>query len=122
MKFIIRIIVIALFSHLALLFLPWWSIVIVAFTVGALLTSNSINAFIAGILGVGLLWFGMALYINFSLDSLLPERVAALFQIESPILLAAITGLLGGIIGGLAALSGSYFRKLFEKDSKYKYS
>jgi hypothetical protein len=64
----------------------------------------------------------MALYLNFSMDSMLPERVAALFQIDSPILLAAISGLIGGIVGGLAALSGSYFRKLFEKDSKYKYS
>lgn len=122
MKFITRVIVIALFSHFALLFLPWWSITIVAFAVGALLASNSTNAFIAGILGVGLLWFGTALYINFSIDSLLPERVAALFQLDSPVLLAAITGLIGGLIGGLSALCGSYFRKLFEKDSKYKYS
>ena len=122
MKFIFRIVLIAFICHLALLYLPWWSVAIVSFAVGALMSSNSINAFIAGILGVGLLWFGMALYMNFSVDSLLPERVADLFQIRSTILLSAITGLIGGLVGGLAGLSGCYFRKLFVKDSKYKYS
>lgn len=121
MKFIFRIIVVALLSHIALLFLPWWSVAIVAFAVGALMSDNSINAFIAGVLGVGLLWFGMALYINFSFDSMLPERVAALFQFSSPVLLAAITGLIGAVVGGLAGLSGSYFKKLFVTDTKYRY-
>lgn len=121
MKFILRIIAVALFSHIALLFLPWWSVAIVAFAAGAFISDNSINAFIAGVLGVGLLWFGMALYINFSLDSKLPERVAALFQFSSPVLLAAITGVVGAIVGGLAGLSGSYFRKLFVTETRYKY-
>lgn len=85
------------------------------------MSDNSINAFIAGVLGVGLLWFGMSLYIDITYDSKLPERVAALFQFSSPVLLAAITGLIGGIVGGMAGLSGIFFKKLFITDTKHRY-
>ena len=122
MKFFFRIIIVAALCYFAELFLPWWIIAIVAFAVGVLMTGSSTNAFLGGFLGVGLLWFGMALYISINGNSPLPERIAELFQLNSAFVLAAVTGLIGGIVGGLGALSGSYLRKLLDKkDTKYRY-
>lgn len=122
MGFIIRILIIAGLSYAAELILPWWSIVIVAFIIGALWKSSSANAFLSGVLGLGLLWFGAALLFSTSSNSPLPEHVAALFQLGSSILLAAVTGLIGGVIGGLASLSGNYLHKLINKqEDRFRY-
>lgn len=103
-------------------FLPWWSVVVAAFAIGLLWKGNPTNTFLAGVLGVGLLWFIAALMINASSESSLPESVANLFQLQSPFLLAAATGLIGGIVGGLGSLSGNYLRKLIDnKESRPRY-
>jgi hypothetical protein len=48
-------------------------------------------------------------------EGILTERVALLFNLPSPVLLIAITALIGGLVGGIAALSGFFFRQLFSK-------
>lgn len=122
MEFIIRIIIIAGLSYAAELLLPWWSVVIVAFIIGFIWKSSSANAFLSGILGVGLLWFGAALFFSTSINSPLPTHVAALFNLGSSILLAAATGLVGGIAGGMASLSGNYLNKLiYKQEDRFRY-
>ncbi len=115
MGFILRIIIIAALCYLTKSLLPWWSIALVAFCVSAIWRGSSANAFLAGFLGVGLLWFGVALYYSTSYDSPLPDNVADLFQMGSSEILATVTGLIGAIVGGLASLSGSYFNNLISK-------
>lgn len=115
MGFILRIIIIAALCYLIKSLLPWWSIALVAFCVSAIWRGSSANAFLAGFLGVGLLWFGMALFYSTSYDTSLPDNVAKLFQLGSSEILAAATGLIGAIVGGLASLSGNYFHKLISK-------
>ncbi len=116
MRFIFKIILIGGFSYLMELFLPWWSVVVVAFLVNLWLPTKGIGAFLSGLLGVGLLWLIYAWLIDAETASIMSERMADIFRLGNPALMIALTGLAGGLVGGFAALSGSQFRHIFMKD------
>ena len=116
MLFIIRLLIIAVLSYLAELFFPWWSVVICAFFVGAIMRTRGINAFLSGFLGVGLLWLIAAWIIDAQSSAVLSEKVAAIFQLNQSVLIIVITAFTGAIVGGLGALSGNYFRDIFEPE------
>jgi len=120
MKFLFQFILIALLCLLLQLFLPWWICVIVACLVVAMTGSTGWQAFFAGFLGVGLLWMGYALYRDYITDSVLTRRVAGLFFLTSPFLLILITGFVGGLMGGLGALTGNYFYQWRFKRKRYR--
>lgn len=107
MKFLVQTILIALLGWLLQTFFPWWTMAIGAFAVGFVFASNRWKSFFAGLLGVGLLWFGMSFYIDFSTQSALTERVAGLFPTRTTPLLFLVTSLVGGLVGGFASLTGS---------------
>ncbi|WP_258097987.1 hypothetical protein [Marinoscillum pacificum] len=115
MKLIARIILILSVSYLSALYLPWWSLIVVAFLVGFGIPGNGINQFIAGFLGGGLLWMTYAWLIDVQTESILSEKIVKLFPLDDPIFLLVLTGLLGAIAGALGALSGNSFRQLFMK-------
>lgn len=112
MKFITSLLLIIAVSWILQLFLPWWIIAVVAVMVGLLVSQSSFAAFLAGFLGIGLLWFGYAAGINIQNDGILASRVAELFQVGSHWLLVLITALVGGLVAGFAALTGNSIRKL----------
>jgi len=111
MKFITSIILTGLLAFIAGLYLPWWSLAIAAFLVAALIHQKPWKAFLSGFLGLFLLWGGLALWINLKNDGVLAVKVASLLPLGgSPYLLIVVTGFIAGLIGGLAALAGSYLR------------
>lgn len=109
MRFFVQIICIIILAGFLELFLPWWSIAIAAFVSGVLI--NSRYNFLAGFLGIGLLWLGMALIIESSAAAPLIERVAAIFMSISKAMLFAVTALIGALVGGFAAMAGGALRK-----------
>ncbi len=112
MKFFISIILIALLSLAACLYLPWWSIAIVAFIVAAAIPQKPFKAFLAGFTALFLLWGVLSFYISSSNDHLLAHKVSLLIlKTDSPYLLITATALIGAVVAGLAALSGSFVRK-----------
>ena len=112
MKFFISIILIALLSLAACLYLPWWSIAIVAFIVAAAIPQKPFKAFLAGFTALFLLWGALSFYISSSNDHLLAHKVSLLIlKMDSPYLLIIATALIGALVAGLAALSGSFVRK-----------
>lgn len=117
MRFLFKIILIIAFSYLLELFLPWWSVVIAAFLVNLWLPSKGFIDFLGGFLGVGLLWLIYAWLIDAETSSILSERIAALFSMPNGSFMIALSGLVGGIAGGFAALSGSQFRRIFMKEA-----
>ncbi len=116
MKFILKVILIASLSYLAELFFPWWSVVFCAFLVGGILPTKGFNDFLAGFLGVGLLWLIFALLIDLDSDSLLAQRIAPVLQMSNALVVTSVTGLLGALAGGFGALSGSQLRRIFMED------
>jgi hypothetical protein len=111
MKFIVAVILTALLAFAAGLFLPWWSIAIVALFVAVLINQRSGIAFLSGFLGVFLLWGLLAWWINMKNEGILATKIASVLPLGgSAIILILVTGFIGGLVAGFAAMSGSYLR------------
>jgi len=108
MKFVIQFIAIALVAFILELFMPWWCIAIAAFVAGYALKSKA--NFLAGLLGIALLWLIKAWILDGLSAAPLADRVAAIFSLNKPLLMLA-TALIGGLVGGFAAMSGAALKK-----------
>jgi len=97
---------ILIFSWVLTLFMPWWSLFIPAILIGAWLLNRGLTAFIIGFFGSGLAWFIHAFYIHFSNDGILTTRIADMMGAGSPWVMLLLTFIIGGIPGGLGAITG----------------
>jgi len=112
MKFLISLILTALLSFAACLFLPWWSIALAAFLVAALIPQKPGKAFITGFVALFLLWGILSFWISNANENILAHKVSMLMlNMDSPYLLMLATGLIGAFVAGFAALTGSFLRK-----------
>ena len=116
MRFLSATVLIILLSFIAGLFLPWWSIAIVAFLIALLIPQSVGKSFLAGFIGVFLLWGILALWIDVKNDSVLSMKIAQLFKLGSAsFLLILITALIGALVAGFAAMSGGSLRPARKK-------
>lgn len=112
MKFIISILLTALLSFVACLYLPWWSIAIAAFLVAALIHQKPWKAFVTGFVALLLLWGIMAWVISSNNHHLLTGKISLLLlKTDSPVLMVLVAAFIGALVAGMAALSGSYIRQ-----------
>ncbi len=117
MKFLLGVLLTAGIGYVTQLYFPWWSVVIVAFVVGIVIGLKGIPSFLYGFLGVGLLWGIYAMIINSNNHGILARQVGEILQGINEVGLILLTGLLGGIIGGLGAMTGGLGRQIFKKRS-----
>ncbi|MBK5272887.1 MAG: hypothetical protein JJE22_17950 [Bacteroidia bacterium] len=111
MKFLVALLLTALIAFVGGLYLPWWSVAIAALFAAAIVHQKAGKAFIAGFLGVFLLWGILAMWINIKNEGILATKIASVLPLGgSAIILILVTGLIGGLVAGFAALSGSYLR------------
>ena len=113
MKFLYQLVATIFGCLLAQYFLPWWTMAIVAFGFGYYFNNSGAISFLAGFIGVGILWFIMAYTIDVSTQSLLTDKISKLFPINVFVLMVIV----GGLVGGFAALSGALMNG--KKVSKY---
>lgn len=112
MKFIISSLLIALLSFVACLYLPWWSIAIVAFIVAVLIPQSSGLSFLAGFSSLFLLWASLSFWISNTNHHILAHKVSLLIlKIDNPFLLMLATAIIGALVAGLAAFTGSFLTK-----------
>lgn len=112
MKFIASLILTILLSFVACLYLPWWSIAITAFIVAALIPQKPGKAFLTAFLALLLLWGGLSFWISYKNEHILAHKISLLvLKMDNPYLLVLCTALIGALVAGFAALSGSYLRK-----------
>ena len=134
MKFLIKILLILIFSAAAQYFLPFWSVVIVAFLVCLFMSERSPRkwgyerrkkkklslSFLAGFVAVALLWLGFAWYLDRGNDMLLSQKISKLFFQDNlpsslePYGILSLTGLIGGLLGGFGAMTGNQLGKLIK--------
>ena len=114
MKFILSIVLVALVAYAIGIYgnLPWWSFVVTNLIIAIALPIKPLQSFIAGALGVGALWAGLAFGIDIANNHILSTKVAQILPLGgSYIALIAVTALMGALLGGLASLTGSFVRK-----------
>lgn len=113
MKFIISVLLIALLSFAAGLYFPWWTLAPAAFLVAALIHQRAGRAFLSGFLALFLLWGLLAIVIDQPNQHVLSTKIAKMLPLGgSVLLLILVTGLVGGLVAGFAAMTGSYLRRV----------
>jgi hypothetical protein len=112
MKFLSALFLTALLSIAACLYLPWWAIAIVAFLVAVAIPLKPFASFFAGFAALFLAWGSLAWFISSNNQHLLAHKVSLLIiSADSPYILILLTALIGAVVAGFSALSGSYLRK-----------
>ena len=115
MKFFVSFLLILLLSFAACLYFPWWSIAVVAFIISALIPQGPVKSFLAAFLALFVFWAGLSSWISYKNEHLFAHKISLLiFKMDNVILLILATGLIGAIVAGFAALSGSYFRRMLK--------
>ena len=115
MKFIFNIILVALIAAFLQWTLGyWWLVGVAAFFVGAFTGGRSgTRSFFIGFWGIALLWAGFAFYKSFPNEFMLAEKMATLLQLKGNVwAILGVIALLGGLVGGLSALSGNSLYKM----------
>jgi hypothetical protein len=112
MKFILATLLTATIAFLAGLYSPWWSIALVSFLVALLIKQRIGFAFFSGFAGIFLLWGFLSLWIDFKNNHILSHKIAQVIPLGgSGLLLILVTAIVGALVGGFAALSGSSLRR-----------
>ncbi|MBX2943855.1 MAG: hypothetical protein KF860_16085 [Cyclobacteriaceae bacterium] len=106
MKTFIQIIITAIVCFMFQKLFPWWTMAIGAFLVSFVFSNTGFKSFLVGFISIGLLWLGLALYVDNATHSILTEKIAQLF----PINLFVLTSLIGGLVGGFASMTGSLLK------------
>ena len=113
-KFILETVFIVVLGFAAQYFFPWWSIAIVAALAGMIFKfKNSFWAYLAGFTAVALLWGGYAVYLDAGNLQILSTKMGNLFGNISSTDMIYVTSLIGGLVGGLSAMTGNLGRNLF---------
>ena len=105
---------IAVFSFLLQLFLPWWSMTIAAFVISFLLGKKLWTVFFSAFLACGIVWLLMAVYIHFTKGDIMTSRIAELLSLSSSVMLYVGAFLTAGIVGGIAALAGFFLKEILK--------
>ncbi len=113
MKLLFSALLIAILAGVAEWFAPWWSLAIVSALLAVVLKLRPGKAFLAGLLGIALLWIAFLLWRDIPNEHILSERLAKLFSLPGYALFLTVTVVLGGIIGGLSAWAGAQLRLVF---------
>ena len=114
MKFLVSVLLTAYLGYVMGVYthLPWWSFAITSMLVALLVRQSPFSSFIAGFLGMFLLWFMLAWIKDSANQHILSQRVAPLLKMgSSSMLLIFVTGLVGGLVSGFAALFGNQLSK-----------
>src|SRR5574338_639086 len=111
MKLIVAIILTALLAFIGGIYMQWWSLALAAFFIALLIPQKAGKAFLSGFLGVFILWAALAWRINMKNESILAKKIATVLPLGgNEYVLILVTAFIGGVVGGFAAMSGSYLR------------
>ena len=97
-------------------FLPWWIVAIAAFVAALFMGRTPGKSFWSGFGAVFIVWAVLALFKSVPNDHILASRVVQLFPLPNNwIWLLLVTAFVGGLVGGMAALSGVLIRRAIKE-------
>lgn len=92
--------------------LPWWIIGLVAFVVAYAFEEKPGKSFLVSFLTIFIYWGAIAFYINIQNDGILSNRMSnMILSSDGSFLMILITAIIGGLVAGLTAFSGSSLKK-----------
>ena len=100
----------------------WWYLMLLAGGVGGFIMKKSgWLSFLIGFLAIGLVWLGFFLYLMiigpiFELTVLITSIIGFLESIPAALIL--VTLIIGGLLGGLGSLNGSYLSAIISSHDK----
>ena len=117
LKLITSILLTALLAFAIGLFeLPWWMFSLTTFIVFVSIPQPAGKSFVAGFATIFVLWALLAAILDFNNDHLLSKKVADILMLKGNFwLLLLITAIVGGLVAGMSALTGSLTRSSFSK-------
>jgi hypothetical protein len=107
MKFLGNYLFTMLAGGLCYLILPWWSIAVGACVAAFLYPLTAWVNFVSGFLAIAMLWLGHAWWIDYDNNGVLVESINPLLGMR----VWELTFIVGGLVGGFAALTGRYGRE-----------
>lgn len=135
MRFFLSLVLILGLGYLLNLYLPFWTVAILTFVVGVLFSRSRkrrmfgkkpppVRSFWSGFLAVGILWGGMALYLNAANEGFLATKMATLIAGEGGLpmpgdtFMILIATLMGGFLGGFSAMSGNFLGEILKSPGR----
>ncbi|MCG8330306.1 MAG: hypothetical protein MI974_21590 [Chitinophagales bacterium] len=112
MKHLLYFILVLALAAIIQLFLPWWSMPLLAIILAYILKVKPAAAFLGGFLAAIFLWGGYAFYLNMANESIMANRIGQLFGGLGGNTMVIIAAVFGGLFTGLAGLVGSQCRYL----------
>jgi hypothetical protein len=107
MKFVLQILTTIALAFLLQSFFSWWTVALAAVGAGYYFKNGGFKSFIAGFIAISFLWFSLAFYIDVTSQSILTEKVNKILPLPA----LALTTVIGGLVGGFAAMSGAVLNK-----------
>lgn len=112
LNFIITLLLALAFS----IFLPWWSVMLAAFVSAVLFSLKGWKVFFIPFIAVFLFWTGYAFLLSNDNNFTLAKKIAILLPLDgNPFLLILVTGIVGGLAGGIAGIFGKQCQALVKK-------
>jgi hypothetical protein len=97
-------------------FLPWWAAAVIAFIAALMFGGKAGKGFLSGFGAVFVAWTILALMKSIPNDNILASRMVHLFPLpDNWIWVLVVTAIIGGLVGGISALSGALARRAFNK-------
>ncbi|KAA0230129.1 hypothetical protein EDS67_08825 [candidate division KSB1 bacterium] len=95
----------------------WWWIMLVPFLFGMLGATSAWQGARTGMFSAGFLWLSAGLFYWLTASQIITARVAKMlgerFEVESVILVFAVTTMVAALAGGASAATGFWGRELF---------
>lgn len=82
----------------------WWGFTIGVLAMGTQQKRNALHAFVIGFLAGFMVWLCLTWYYDHT--GILADRISVMFSLQSSIWLRLLTGLIGGILAGMASMTG----------------
>ncbi len=115
-KQLINFVVTSIIAIILSQFSPWWSVMIAGFVSAFLFSLDKADVFFIPFLAIFCFWSVYAFILSSSNDFVLAKKIAVLLPLGgNPYLLVLITGVVGGLASGLAAVFGKQLRTLIRK-------
>lgn len=113
-KFGLNTVIIGVLSFIAG-WLGWWiwSFAVIAFLVAFVVNDSGGKSYLAAFAIVGIIWFLVANILNVANEGQLSSMVADLLKVPSSTQLLYVTSLIGALVAGFSAMTGSLARDAF---------